>query len=76
MTVVDKARRLLATDRVQVMSADENRVVARVAGDHGVYDVAWDRGAWNCTCRNFGVCSHRLAVSACTMRPVRTQETP
>jgi uncharacterized Zn finger protein len=68
--VTEKAHRLLASDRVQIMTADENRVIARVAGDHGVYDVEWNRGAWSCTCRNYGTCSHRVAVGLVAMTPV------
>jgi len=68
--VLEKARRLLSTGQVQIMAADQDRVTARVAGDSGgLYQVRWDRGAWSCTCANYGTCSHRLAVANCTMRP-------
>jgi uncharacterized Zn finger protein len=68
--VTEKARRLLATDCVLVMSADESRVVARVRGDSGIHDVEWDHGTWSCTCPAWGRCSHQRAVALCTMNPV------
>jgi uncharacterized Zn finger protein len=68
--MLDKARRLLAEDRVQVIFATEDRVTARVRGDSGIHDVAWDLGTWDCTCAAYGTCSHRLAVKLCTMQSV------
>jgi len=69
-SVLDKARRLLAEDRVQVLFATEHRVTARVRGDGGVRDVSWDHGTWDCTCAAYGTCSHRLAVKLVTMHSV------
>ncbi len=66
-----KARRLLSTDCVQILYADESTVAARVRGDTGVYDVQWERGDWSCTCANLGACSHWLAVKLVTLTSIR-----
>ena len=46
----DRARALLASGPVQILSADQDHVAARVRGRHGVYYVAWYFGQWTCTC--------------------------
>jgi hypothetical protein len=77
-TASGKAMQLLADKRVQVMTATEGLVIARVAGDHDLYVVRWDRGQWHCECPGgrFGSrCSHVRAVSSVTMRPP-TKEYP
>ena len=67
MTTATKARTLLADGHVQILSADEDHVAARVRGEHGIYDTAWYFGS--CTCAAYGRCSHELAVEQVTMRP-------
>jgi len=70
--IEDKAKRLLASNAVQILFADELHIVARVRGDHGVYDTEWSRfaGRWSCTCAHFGDgCSHVVALSMCTTKP-------
>jgi len=71
-----KARRLVAADQVQVLFADEHRIVARVRGDHGIYDLEWDRGDWSCTCAARGACSHIEAVHLVTLQPLRAASAP
>jgi limonene-1,2-epoxide hydrolase len=59
-----KARRL-AADGVNVVERDEHHVLARVRGDHGVYEVGCDSsGKWWCTCASWvSLCSHTRAVA-------------
>jgi hypothetical protein len=40
-----KARRLLSSGRLTVVQVDEHRILARCQGDHGDYELGWDRGA-------------------------------
>lgn len=60
---IEKARRYAAEpDRARIESLH-----IRFRGDHDVYDVRFDRGAWSCTCHSFealglGTCSHIMAV--------------
>jgi hypothetical protein len=56
----DRALALLASGLVQILSADQGHVAARVRGRHGVYDVAWYFGQWTCTCAR-----HCLVVEVC-----------
>jgi uncharacterized Zn finger protein len=70
VTAADKARALLADGHVQILSADESHVAARVRGSTGIYDTAWYFGQWTCTCAAYGRCSHELAVELVTLRPV------
>jgi len=66
-----KARRLLTSGRVCVVSVDELLVKAFVEGDSGTYTVVcrWDR--WECTCPAYGpVCSHIEAVRTVTRKRV------
>lgn len=69
MTVGDKARRLRHDARLQILFATDQVIWARVRGDHGVYDVRWDRmDGWHCSCPAWGMCSHAEAVRSITMR--------
>ena len=65
-TLDDKAARLLTSGCVLVIAAIEDRIVARVRGDSGVYDVEWRHGTWTCTCPFHGDCAHRRAVRQVT----------
>jgi uncharacterized Zn finger protein len=69
VTAADKARQLVANGAVQVLTADENHVAARVRGRHGIFDVNRLGGRWSCTCPALGPCSHALAVRSVTTRP-------
>jgi len=61
--VASKARRLIDEDRVQIVVAGHDRVVAHVRSDHsGVVDVEGQRGSWSCTCPARRRCSHVEAV--------------
>jgi hypothetical protein len=74
MTVAEKANRLRADAQMQVVWATDQLIQAKVRGDHGIYDVRWDRlQGWSCSCLAFGRCSHTEAVSSVTMRSVVTK---
>jgi hypothetical protein len=70
--VSTKARRLLASDSVQIKFATDHIVSAAVRGDSGIYDIRWSRDqGWDCTCAAFGQkCSHIEATRSVTMRSV------
>ena len=58
---IEKARRYAEEkERVSITSFK-----ATFQGDHNIYDVGFDSGAWRCQCNFFstrGVCSHTMAL--------------
>lgn len=53
MTPIDldvKAARYLSDGRMRIHRADEQSVLARVAGDSGTYRLVWDRSGILCFC--------------------------
>jgi hypothetical protein len=67
-----KATRLLAERRVQVKFCTDGIVAASVLGDHGIYDIRWNRlTGWSCSCPSWHRrCTHVEAVAGVTMKPV------
>jgi len=59
-----KAKRLLSSGCVTVLEVTPERVVARVAGDNGEYEVTKTRGdRFRCSCPSLRWrCSHVVAV--------------
>jgi len=66
----DKAKRLLVSSAVMVVSASTDEILAHVRGDTDLYTVEWNRGHWACSCPCYSTCSHVTAVSMVTVRPV------
>jgi uncharacterized Zn finger protein len=58
-----KAARLLVGGSVAILEMCTGHVLARVEGDHGVYDVTNDGWRWRCECPAFGPCSHAIAIT-------------
>ena len=58
---IDKARQYAEEkDRVNISS-----IKATFQGNHNIYEVSFDSGAWHCLCHFFttrGVCSHTMAM--------------
>ena len=58
---IEKARRYAEEqDRVSI-----NQISATFRGDHGSYEISYDREKWCCTCPFFashGLCSHSMAL--------------
>lgn len=73
--VAQKARRLLAEGRLEVVRADKGGiVVARCRGDSAeVYDLGFDPGPgeWRCTCPARSKCSHIAALQLVTVRKAK-----
>jgi uncharacterized Zn finger protein len=64
----EKARRLLSSGRVTVVSVEEQQIVAIVRGDSAeLYSVRWRPGSWSCTCQALSRCSHVRAVQLVTL---------
>ena len=64
-TINEKARRLIAEDRITIRYLGEFLVDADVIGDHGTYAVVVEVGdEVRCWCPATGDCSHKLAVLA------------
>lgn len=68
-TIEDKAARLLTAGNVHLVTVRPGVVVAHVAGDSGVWDVALQDGRWSCTCPAVRGCSHLEAVYLVTLPP-------
>ena len=76
-TAGQKAARLLAEGRVQIIRAADVGITARVRGDGGIYDIAWDRDrfvGWHCSCAAYARCSHLVAVQWVTVRSPHAPE--
>jgi hypothetical protein len=61
--VVEKAQRLLATGRVNVVSVDADMLVPEVEGDHARYRVVVIHGGPICSCPARRLCAHAVAVA-------------
>lgn len=62
-TVTRKGARLLIEGRLELRSMHHGRVRARCQGDHGTYELHWDRGIepW-CSCPARVACAHLAAL--------------
>lgn len=70
----ERAGRLLAAGAVTVLKVSDSKVVARVRGDHAIYEVMWCGGQdWFCTCPAIHVCAHALAVRRVTAADLATR---
>ena len=65
-TKAEKAVRLIADQRVRVVSLAARACRAEVRGEHGDYTATFDGRKWGCSCAHGaasgGLCSHALAV--------------
>jgi len=71
-----KGKRLLSSGCVTVLEVADGRIVARVAGDHGEYDVTKTPGdRFRCSCPSLKWrCSHVVALELVTGRARRMPE--
>ncbi len=68
--MIEKAKRLLTEGRVVVVLNANGKVLARVKGDHGEYEIrSVDDQPLQCSCPSFRRrCSHTIAVELVTGR--------
>lgn len=67
-SAADKAARYLVEGRLQVVSVDDERIVARCRGSGTIYDCGLDAGGWHCACpARTDRCAHLRALRRVTV---------